>query len=337
MKIINSILATTVLAGSVMALEPMQKEAGFSGHVLLGTGYLEYKNNEVAGNRLVDLENKSINDLGTPSKESQTIPVITGVARYTFEGKQTEIFLGNNLEDHLRMDSSLSLGVRHKFDGLGIIGARFLFSTTPTDVYEDPLEVGTNRSTIERTSSGLGLKWENILGSKFEVDVRMRNIDFDNDKNGLSQLQSGAITNGEYKDLRRKGTMASAELLYTFTLNDSNYLIPSVKFTNNDADGDARTYTQSEAKLSHLFLSTNWLIASSVFVGTSSYDDENPVFNEKQDTDFYGGGVNVTYKQIFGWKDWSLNSGFYVSRGDSDIAFYDSRMFLATVGIVYSF
>ena len=48
-------------------------------------------------------------------------------------------------------------------------------------------------------------------------------------------------------------------------------------------------------------------------------------------------GINATYKQMFGWKHWSLNTNAFMAKGDSDIDFYDQSLYVATVGVVYSF
>ena len=348
MKIVKSIIAASLLAGSAMAIEPIQKEAGWSGGVLLGAGHVKYENNEVAGNRLVDLEDKRISDRGSPSEESATIPVVTGIARYTLENRRTEFFAGNSLEDYLRMDSALALGVRHDFEGVGILGVRLLASATPTDVWEDPLVVGEKRKSTERSSVGIGLKWERIMESNFEVDLRARNVEFDKDRNGESLVNNALagqenpnggyyITDTQQKLLEREGTIVSLEALYTWTMNDSNIFVPSIKFINNDRDGDARDYTQTELKVTHIFHNPKWLVATSLYVGAASYDDNNPVFKDKQDSDYVGGGINATYKKPFGWKDWGINGGFYASKGDSDINFYDTSLMMVTLGMVYSF
>ena len=353
MKIIKTLLATSLIASSLMAIEPIQKEAGWSGFILMGGGYLQYENNEVAGNRLVDVEDKQISNYGSPDSQSTGTPVITGTARYTLENKKTEFFIGNSLEDYLRMDATLALGVRHDFEGLGIMGVRLLASITPTEVWEDPFLKNQDRSDTERTSTGLGLKWESILGSNFEIDIRARKFEFDNDRNGESlNIDKGAtgplggatgdngavyIDNAGQKLLEREGTMASIEVLYTWDMNKNNFLIPALKFTNDDRDGDARDSTRTELKLSHIFINQNWIVASSIYAGQASFDEENPIFQKKQDTDFLGGGMNITYKNIFGWQDWNLNGGFYASQGDSDIDFYDTKLFIATLGVAYSF
>jgi len=354
MKILNSLVASSLLISSAMALEPMAKEAGWSGFVLLGGGYLNYKNSEVAGNSFIDVEDKTITNLGEPDNQSTGLPVITGTVKYTLEGMKTEFFVGNSLEDFLRMDATLALGVRHSFEGLGIMGVRLLASTTPTSVWEDPFLRNRDRVKTDRTSGGIGLKWEEIFGSGFEVDIRARKMDFDNDLNGYSMIGGAGgnpaagtvadVANGAYyinsaqvQDLERDGTLASAELLYTWDINDNNSLVPSIKFTNNDRDGDARDYKETALQLTHAYFSKKWIIATTVSAGKADYDTNNPVYRMEQDTDFVSGGMNVTYRQPFGWKDWGVNASVYVSRADSDVDFYDSELFLATLGMAYKF
>jgi len=349
MTIIKSILVASLLASSAMAIEPIQKEAGWSGFVLLGAGGISYKNSEVAGNRMVDVKDQKIESYGKPKSQSAAIPVVTGIARYTLENKKTEIFLGNSLEDFLRMDASIALGVRHSFEGVGILGMRILASATPTDVWQDPFLKDTDRSATDRTSMGIGLKWEAIMGSNFEVDLRARNVEFDQDYNGQTLVRTGAqigqdagegavfISQADQKLLERDGTMSSLELLYTWKLGKHNLIIPSAKVLLNDRDGDARDFTQSELKVGHFYFDKKWIVASNLFISEAKYDEDNPIFQKKQDMTVLGGGINITYKQLFGWKDWNLNAGIVASQGNSDIDFYDSSLVIASLGMAYVF
>jgi len=350
MKILKGLILASVCASSILALQPMQKEAGWSGFLVLGGGHVEFENSEVAGNRLVEVEKKRIEHLGAPSSQSTAIPFVTGTVRYTLEDKKTEFFGGNSLEDYLRMDATLAVGVRHSFEGTGIIGVRLLASTSPTEVWEDPFLKNQNRVKTDRTSAGLGLKWEGIMDSNFEIDFRARSFDFDDkDYNGFSLIDNanagslvgdnGAhyINTAQAYSLQRKGAMASLEFLYTWKMNDNNLLIPAIKFTGDDRDGNARDNARSELALTYLFKNPNWLIATNLFVGESSYDKVNPVYLKKQDTDYVGGGVNITYNKLFGSENWGLNGGFFASQGDSDIDFYDTKIFLMSLGVAYKF
>lgn len=346
MKIVKSLVLSVVLASSVMAIEPIAKEAGWSGFLVVGAGHLVYKNNEIAGNRLVDVEDKTINHLGSPSSQSTAIPVLTGTIRYTLENEKTEIFLGNSLEDFLRMDATLALGVRHDFEGIGILGIRLLASATPTDVWEDPFLTGVNRTSTERSSAGFGLKWERIMDSNFEVDIRARKVEFDTDLNGqalvgasLTPDENGArgITVAQQKLLEREGTLISTEVLYTWKMKKSHILIPSFKYIVNDRDGDARDNSETELKVTYVFADAKWLVASSVYAGISKYDEKNPIYDEYQDSKTYGAGINMTYKKPFGLEDWGINASVSGIESDSDIGFYDTSLFIASLGVLYKF
>jgi len=131
--------------------------------------------------------------------------------------------------------------------------------------------------------------------------------------------------------------MNSAELLYTWKIGQNNLIIPSFKVTQNDRDGDARDYIETEVKVGHLYFDKTWFIASNIFVGQSQYDKENPIFQKKQDMTSVGGGVNVTYQKPFGWKDWNLNGGIIAAQSNSDIEFYDSSLLIVSFGMAYVF
>jgi len=346
---IKPLFISALLSLSLMALEPMQKESGWSGFVLLGGGGISYESSEISGLQSIDLEHKTIQDRSSPNRESGFLPLLTGIVRYTLEDKKTEFFAGNSLEDFLRFDMNIALGVRHQFNGIGIMGVRFLVSTVPTQVWEDPLLVGSERSSSDRTSSGIGLKWENIMDSEFELDVRARKITFDNDKNGVSLINdtlagTSAGSNGELyiskaeqKLLEREGNMVSIEGLYTWHLGQSHFVIPSIKFTDNDSDGDARDYTRTDLKLTYAFINKQWTVATLLTAGKSSYDKANPIFQKKQDADFFSAGANVTYNAPFGWKGWGVNANLFGARGNSDIDFYDQALYVATIGVIYNF
>jgi len=342
MKISKSLLATSISlavlmqASSVMAADAMQKEAGWSGYVLLGAGYMEMENSEIAGTKIIDLENKQINNYSSPPSQSSAIPVLNGKVRYTLDDKTTEFFLGNEMNDYLSLDAGIALGVRHEFNGIGIMGARLLVSTSPTEVYEDPLLTGANRKKTDRTAAGGGLKWEKIMESNFDLDITARNLNVDKDRNGQSVVGT-VITQAEQKSLERDATIATAQVLYTFDINKENQLIPAAMYIDTNADGSARDNTAYEIQLQHVYMGGHWVVKTTVAGGASSYDKKNPVFNDKQDTTYWEAGTNVTYMQPYGWKDWGISGGLLASAGNSDINFYDTQIFVAYAGMMYMF
>jgi hypothetical protein len=220
------------------------------------------------------------------------------------------------------------------------MGARLIASASPTDVYEDPLLTGANRAKTDRTTAGIGLKWEKIMESNFDLDLTARNLNVDKDHNGQSLVGAAGpygITQAEQKTLKRDGTISTAQLLYTYGINKSNQLIPAVMFVDTNADGSARDNTAYELELTHMYMSGHWIAKTSVSGGASTFDNKNPVFNDKQNTTFLAASTNITYMQPYGWKDWGISGGLLYSEGNSDINFYDTQIFVAHVGMMYMF
>jgi len=103
----------TFLCNPAGAFERIPNESGFSGFVRLGGGVSWAKSNMIAGTDLGDVGNKTIDSLtADPDSESDTIPQFDFALRYTFASVKTQIFLGSRLEDVLRYDSVIQLGVR---------------------------------------------------------------------------------------------------------------------------------------------------------------------------------------------------------------------------------
>lgn len=341
-------LVVALLAGYAGA-ESIQKESGWSGSILLGGGYGEYKNSEILGTRTMDFEVKKISDLGSPPSESAIFPILLGVIRYTLDDKKTEIFVDNVTDDFSAMQTSAGLGVRHDLGDVGIVGLRLFKSSTPTKVWEDPLLRNQNRASTEQTFSGIGIKWERVMGSSFEIEIQSRKVELDTDSNAQSLVSAGLagtltgdngsyyITQSEQQLLRRSANMNSAKLLFIYPLNANNFLIPTLKLTTNDSDGNARDYINSEIGITHFYGSQRWSIGTSIQASSSTYSKENPVFQKKQDTTYLSAGVDATYKNIFGLDHWSLNAAAYAFSGNSNIDFYDSSLWATSLGVVYTF
>ena len=345
MSVSKTLLATSIslavlLQTSSAMAAPMQKEAGWSGEVAVGAGYMSLTNSEVAGNKIVDLEQKKIeNGAATPDNETAAIPVVNFQIRYTLASKKTEIFLGNDEGDSLRLDNSTALGVRHDYSGMGIMGVRLLFgsSLAATEVYEDPLDATRDRKKTDRTTVGIGLKWEKIMASNFDVDLRVRKIDIDKDRNGDQLVDSGFITASEGKDLERDGDLANLKVSYTYVINKSNILVPFAMYTDNNRDGKARDFSQGDAGLAYVYMTGKFVLATSVSGGQSSFSNKNPVFDDKQDTTFWSVGSKATFAKPFGMKNWDAHIGALASEGNSDISFYSTKIRMAYASLGYKF
>jgi hypothetical protein len=333
-------LAVLLQAGSAVAAVPMQKEAGWGGsEVFLGGGYIELRNNEVAGNKIVTLDDKTHDNLGDAKSQSAGTPIANFMVRYTLESKKTELFAGTDESDALRMDNTTAFGVRHSFGDKGIIGARALVSSSlaATQVYNDPLDTTGKRKKTDRETIGGGLKWEKVMNSNLDIDLRLRRVNVVNDRNGDTLFNDGFITSAERHKLDRDGDIANVEVEYTYVINKANILIPYVMYTNNNRDGSARDFSQGDVGMAYVFKRNKWTIASKVDLGWNSYKNKNPVFDDKQDTNFWSAASKVVYAEPYGMKNWNVSGGALMSVGNSDISFYNTRIFVAYAGVGYKF
>ena len=101
----------------VYAQDDIPKTSGFSGFALLGPGYFNVENSLiVTGSPLLD-------DVGSPQIESifDPPPSVSAPAllvgfelNYTFSSTRTQLYFGNRLEDLLRLDLLIGIGVRQE-------------------------------------------------------------------------------------------------------------------------------------------------------------------------------------------------------------------------------
>lgn len=333
MKILKILPLSTLLFASLMALEPINEESGFSGFILLGASNVWLKSSEIAGSSTLDFKNEIIYNHSSPNTKSAISPLFVGELKYTLSDKETEFFVGSSPEDLFSFDTSAALGARHNFKNVGTVGARLLTSTTPANVWQDSFLVGSKRVETKRQLHGMGVKWESIFDSNFEIDIRARKVTIDNDRNGESTSLAGA----QIAQLKREGSINSAELLYTYKIEKGNMLVPSLKYTNNNADGSAISNNRVNLKLSHIYSIEKWLFVTTADIGQSYHKEQNPLFNQKQDALSYLLGANITYKKPFGLDKVGIYSSVIVANSNSKIDFYDTNIFVVTLGATYSF
>ncbi len=345
MKFRYSILAITLASNSLSAA-PIAKKSGYSGFISGGILGFQFKSNMIAGNALdSEISNNDISNLNNePSKESSVIPSFTYELKYTFAEAKTEIFLGTNLEDLLTFDNTGKFGVRKKFDGLGTIGASALFTTLPSTVWKDPYDTSKSRQSTGRSSLGISLKWEGIIESKFDFEVRLRNYDIEGgDQSGLNAPYTGEVahglTNSQLNNqLNREGRFKKLIATYNYVINRQNILKPSLRFSDYSLDGQAMQHKRTSLKLDYLHLGAKWVFIATAIIGQDDYENKNPLFAKEADSNVTGVGLTAGYKNPFGWsKKLSLLGTIATYNDDSDINFYDTSIAIANFSILYRF
>lgn len=311
-------------------LEPIPNEDGFTGYINLGVGVINAESNVISGNSSVDIGNKTISSLNKAAKsESDTMPVFNGEIAYTFSDARTQIFLGNQFEDFIEFDLTAQLGVKHELADKSLIAIGYLFSTIPTEVWEDPYLTNQPRSSTDRDSNGIRLEWDKIAGTTASLQYSYRDMSLDDELSG--QVSGLGLTANEIKLLDREGTKQKFKGSYRFDFNNGHSLQPSLVFTKNDLDGDAMSNDVWGIGLTHIYDTTQYALITNIDWHSTNFDKTNPIFSKTRDDDRWGGTFSVAYKNAFGSKNWNIFGTAAYYESDSNIDFYDTTVSMLTI------
>lgn len=338
MKLIKYVCLACLLSlysTTAFAIDPIPKESGFSGFWSVGLGINRMKSNMISGNMLVDISDDTIRShTSGPSSETETLPAVNFELKYTFGSTRTQLFLGNSLEDVLRFDIAMNLGVRQDLKEFGILAAGFVFNGIATEVWEDPYDTTQKRDETDKTSNGIRLTWDKIMGSNFQFEATFRDTEIDKERSGISRGLNAA----QRALLNREGDFFKTEVLYRFKLNETQWLVPALIFIKEDLDGDAMSSDIFDFQLTYLYTRDRVSLVVNGMIGTSENDKRNPIYNKTQEDDRYGASVACFYRMP-DWKPlesrmfsfWG-NVGYFAS--DANISFYETEVISASAGVM---
>jgi hypothetical protein len=315
------------------------QESGFSGFVNGGAGLWRVEDNMVKKIGYFKMGDSNISSLDDkPKSEYSVSPILNFNLRYTFASTRTQIFLGNQLEDLLRFDSATLLGVRQELPDQSIIGVSYIYSALVTEVYKDPYDTNGSRNGTDRNINGVRLSYDKILSTDLSFQYTYRNIDIDKERSGLAL----GLTSSQRNKLKRDGDQHDLEMLYKYVLQDggmTHAIIPSVKYSRFDLDGDAMSNNAILFNLNYRYDVEQFAFVVNGYYGYADYDKKNPIpnFDKTRNDNRYGFGLIGVYKNIFGRRDLNLTASVTMNRQDSNIDFYDSEVDLYFVSLLYTF
>jgi hypothetical protein len=337
----TSILLVPVLvavAGSVYAIEAVPEEEGWSGYLRIGAGALQAKTNMVSGiDRFgIEMGNAKVDSLDDgPDSESFLLPQLNLNLKYTFE-TQTQLFTGNSLEDIVQLDTVTVFGVRQQFSDKSIFELSAVTSPAfaETQVWEDPYVVGEDREETDRTSNGLRLEYDKILGSGFGLQYTQRETEIDDELSGTTQL---GLSSAEAELLDREGDTRRLVVNYKFKPVGRSVYSLRVGASDIDLDGEAMSGDSTSVQLTHVHLGDRYITAISGTFSATDYDTRNPVFDKTRDDDSLGLALFVFDKGLFDSKDWWGQGSIAWVEQDSNIDFYDQSVMAITLGVQRNF
>tara|TARA_R110002049_G_scaffold195501_2_gene364613 strand:- start:1549 stop:2571 length:1023 start_codon:yes stop_codon:yes gene_type:complete len=332
MKKLALSLAVSSLAMSASAMDPLPPEAGFSGFLAAGAAGGQVKSNFLAEVLSIDLSNDDIYQYDSPDQTDIIIPSFGYNLGYTFAGGKTRIYLGTAVEDSLDFSTNTVLAVRHDFDSIGNIELAGLApGVAKLEVWENPYQLGSKRSSTERTTSGGRITWDKMFGTGLEFIGNFRTVDLDHERSG----EGLGLTQNEQKLLDREGDVTRIELGYAMNFSEENLVVrPSAAYIDRDLDGNAMAQDGYELGISLTYDAGKYVWLNRAVYQSLNGDETNPIFNEKNDADIYVLASEIRVPDPFGWENWFTTVGVQWADNQADIDFNKSSiaMFSARVG-----
>jgi hypothetical protein len=328
-------VAISTLATSALALDPMPKEAGFSGVVAVGAAGGRVESNFLAEVIGIDLSDTTIYDLDSPDDTKIVVPNFNYNIGYTFDDKKTRIFLATAAEDTVDFTSNTALALRHDFDSIGNVElAGLVPGVAKVEVWENPYLTNQKRRSTELTTSGVRITWDKIFGSNFEFMVNSRKKDVDDERSG----QGLGLSAEDQKLLDREGDITFVELGYMFTLGDGkNTFRPSVAYIDYNLDGDAMSQDGYELGISHTYDAGDFKWLNRALYQSLDGDKVNPIFNKTNNADVYILASELRFPKPFGWDKWTAITGIQWGAEDADIDFNETSTLLFVAKVARSF
>jgi hypothetical protein len=325
----------SVQTSPAYALAAVSKEQGWGGLLSIGAGFTDVTSNTVAGNKIIDGGEDTIASINqSPGSESGANFIGGTEIRYTLAA-QNEIFFGSSLEDALTLDYGTQLGWRKQAEQAGIFQTSFLFSSIPTEVWEDPYLTGTKRKENDQDSMGVRFVWDRIMGTAFELTAQARKLELDKERSGTDPDLGCNLACQSLLD--RNGDQYQVWLSYTFRVADRHILRPQIRLRAEDRDGDAVSRDAYGLQMTYSYLGAKWTFVSNALYGQSKFDKANPLYGRRQDADTIVLDATLLYRLPTESGRWQALGSVVWGETDSDINFHDNELNSVNLGVIYNF
>lgn len=336
--ILAAVLLFVAAIHPTLAADSIPTTSGFSGYALVSPGYFNIESNLiVAGAPLLDdVGPAQINSIfSSPSSETAPALTVGGELNYTFASTRTQLYFGNRIEDVLRLDIAVGLGLRQELAGGSILSASLITTPLELEVWADPYVVGENRERTNLNFPGARLRWGNILNTDLELTATVRQYRFDDEKSGAWLVEQGQLDPGQLHLLDRGGDRMTLQALYRIEKSKHRFE-PAIRYINDDHDGAALAKAGYSLQLTYLYLSPKVVLDANLIYGVQQADDVHPVYGKVLDTERWGTALTafILIKK-FKTSRLSVVITGEVFWEDANIDFYDSRVASISAGLLW--
>ncbi|KOO15423.1 hypothetical protein AKJ18_10535 [Vibrio xuii] len=314
-KSILSVAILSTVTTSAFAFDSSR----LSGELILSTGYVSTNSN------LSTESDAFLNDKTQKGSHSDDFIVMPlGNIAYELGGDRNQkVYLGTSRDDLAVGDLAFEIGYQYSMLNGTHIDIAYLPTVVSGEAWANPYLEG-HRTKTDVDGQAYRLKLSNIVGSNFSLDMAYANTEVDDEQ----------IIN---QDLLRDSDKYYIKGGYVTYFTPSMGLSTSLGYLHNDADGKAETFDQYELEMTY-FMNIN---AHSLAVTSSyayrDYDGQNSLYNKTRADNKHKLFVAYEYANIPGFDNWNFVSFAGVNYTDSNINFYKSEDYLASVGLSYKF
>ncbi|MCL1595419.1 MAG: DUF2860 domain-containing protein [Actinomycetia bacterium] len=332
-------LLIVMTANSVLAIDSIPKNSGFSGFILAAPGSFGVENNlavRASPPLLDDVGNPQIASIfESPSLRSVPSLLFAGELNYTFASTRTQVFLGNRIEDLLRLDVSFGFGLRQELSDGSILAGSILATPTEMKVWSDPYVEGMDRVKTYRDAPGARLRWGRILKTGLEATLTYRKYRHDQETSGSWLIDQGRLDSSQQSLLDRNGNIWNAQVSYRMK-SGSHVFEPAIRYTDNDFDGSAMANKGPSIRLTYLYITPKLVLDANMLYHGYKGKEVHPIYGEVLDARRWGATLTAFYDLFKAKRLRAMLSVEYV-REDANIDFFDSSVRSISVGVIWRY
>jgi hypothetical protein len=318
MKFNYTLLTISLLATPVMA--KIADESGISGEISFNTGFRgETSNFNTDGDKTITTTSKSAD------QDSSFLAFPLGNLAYTFgQHLDKQVYLGTAREDIAIGQMALEVGYKQELNSGTVVHVSFLPTIMSGETWANPYQLNTERTLTDETGYTYRLKFSKIAGSRFSLDTAYATKNIENER-----------SSGE---LKRDANIVYLKANYRLMLSRISFVIPSITYITNDAEGSAASYDSWGTKVSYFQLFDGQQLALTAGYENRAYDTGSAIFaNTIRSDETFSLFAVYKYKNIMNLKYWSFISSVGYSQSNSNITFYDESDYIVSVGLNFAF
>ena len=322
-----------------LAQDSVPESSGLSGFFIAAPGYFKVESNLIATGAplLDDVSNEVIPSIfESPQSRSSPALLVGGEIDYTFAKTRTQIFFGNRLEDLLRLDLVVGLGVRQELPDNSILAASVLATPLDLKFWEDPFVEGEARVKTGVDVPGFRLRWGRILKTGLELTATFREFRYDTETSGDWLISQGRLNPADQSLLKRDGATSRVQVLYRIDVAKKHRFEPAIRFVEDDLEGAAVANKGFSAQLTYLYRIPKLILDANILYGRREANAVHPVYGQTLESDRYGASLSA-FIPVKRFRNSVLNImiGAEAFRENTNIAFYDSGAQSVSFGILW--